>query len=156
MASAISERTGHGLGGMVLLSDMVDNSSGRNGRPPSGVGTAPIRRGPQSIRASTCQIVGRNAPPTAFQLRAALRAPGSGSPSNHAENELSTVSRGTTPSPACPYYGIADERVHALVGYGHHGTADRIQDFRCQACGTKVSAARHRARPPEDATPAGG
>ena len=46
------------------------------------------------------------------------------------------------PSPACPYYGIADERVHALVGYGHHGATDRIQDFRCQACGTKVSA-RH-------------
>jgi IS1 family transposase/transposase-like protein len=46
------------------------------------------------------------------------------------------------PSPACPYYGIVDERVHALVGYGHHGTSDRIQDFRCQACGTKVSARR--------------
>jgi len=46
------------------------------------------------------------------------------------------------PSPACPYYGIADERVHALVGYGHHGTSERIQDFRCQACGTKVSARR--------------
>jgi transposase-like protein/IS1 family transposase len=46
------------------------------------------------------------------------------------------------PTPACPYYGIADERVHALVGYGHHGSSDRIQDFRCQACGTKVSARR--------------
>jgi len=46
------------------------------------------------------------------------------------------------PSPVCPYYGIADERIHALVGYGHHGTTDRIQDFRCQACGTKVSARR--------------
>ncbi len=44
------------------------------------------------------------------------------------------------PSRTCPYYGITDERVHALVGYGHHGATDRIQDFRCQACGTKVSA----------------
>src|SRR4051794_4368819 len=46
------------------------------------------------------------------------------------------------PSPGCPYYGITDGRVHALVGYGRHGAAARIQDFRCQACGTKVSARR--------------
>jgi transposase-like protein len=32
--------------------------------------------------------------------------------------------------------------MHALVGNGHHGTTDRIQDFACQACGTKVSARR--------------
>ena len=46
------------------------------------------------------------------------------------------------PSTHCPYHGITDSRVHALVGYGHHGATDRIQDFRCQACGTKVSARR--------------
>jgi IS1 family transposase/transposase-like protein len=46
------------------------------------------------------------------------------------------------PSTYCPYYGITDGRVHALVGYGHHGATDHIQDFRCQACGTKVSARR--------------
>jgi IS1 family transposase len=32
--------------------------------------------------------------------------------------------------------------VHALIGYGHHGRTDAIQDFLCQACGTKVSARR--------------
>jgi IS1 family transposase/transposase-like protein len=46
------------------------------------------------------------------------------------------------PSPACPYHGITDERVHALIGYGYHGATDRIQDLRCQACGTKVSVRR--------------
>src|SRR6478735_11028837 len=46
------------------------------------------------------------------------------------------------PSAHCPYYGITDGRVHALVGYGQHGATDRIQDFRCQACGTKASARR--------------
>jgi transposase-like protein len=46
------------------------------------------------------------------------------------------------PSARCPYSGITDSRVHALVGYGHRGTTDRIQGFRCQACGTKVSARR--------------
>ena len=45
------------------------------------------------------------------------------------------------PNPACAYHGITDAAVHALVGCGHHG-AERIQDFRCQACGTKVSARR--------------
>jgi IS1 family transposase/transposase-like protein len=44
--------------------------------------------------------------------------------------------------PTCPYRGITDAAVHALIGYGHHGTTDRIQDFLCQACGTKVSARR--------------
>jgi len=42
----------------------------------------------------------------------------------------------------CDYYGITDSRVHALVGYGHHGKADRIQDLVCQACRTKVSERR--------------
>ena len=46
------------------------------------------------------------------------------------------------PAACCPYYGVTDSRVHALVGYGHHGATDRIRDFRCQACGTKVSARR--------------
>ena len=56
------------------------------------------------------------------------------------------------PNPACRYYGITDAAVHALVGCGHH-CAEHIQDFRCQACGTKVSARRDTAstgsrRPP--------
>lgn len=46
------------------------------------------------------------------------------------------------PSPTCLYRGIIDAQIHALVGDGHHGTTDRIQHFRCQACGTKVSARR--------------
>jgi IS1 family transposase/transposase-like protein len=46
------------------------------------------------------------------------------------------------PNPRCPYYGVTDAQIHALVGNGHHGTTDRIQDFVCQACGTKVSARR--------------
>jgi transposase-like protein len=46
------------------------------------------------------------------------------------------------PEPTCPYRGITNAAVHALIGYGHHGTTDRIQDFLCQACGTKVSARR--------------
>lgn len=34
-------------------------------------------------------------------------------------------------NPGCDYYGITDARVHALVGYGHHGKKDRIQDLFC-------------------------
>jgi IS1 family transposase len=43
------------------------------------------------------------------------------------------------PTPACPYFGISDERVHALIAYGCHGTRERIPDLCCQACGTKFS-----------------
>ncbi len=42
----------------------------------------------------------------------------------------------------CPYFGITDARVHALVGDGKHGHAERIQTFRCQACHTTFSARR--------------
>jgi hypothetical protein len=42
----------------------------------------------------------------------------------------------------CPYSGISDAHVHALVGDGKHGPASRIQTFRCQACRTTFSARR--------------
>jgi hypothetical protein len=40
------------------------------------------------------------------------------------------------------YYRIADPHIHALVGDGSHGRRERIQTFRCQACGTTFSARR--------------
>lgn len=47
------------------------------------------------------------------------------------------------PNPNCLYEGIPDPEVHALVGYGRHGQQERIQDFRCQACGTKFTVRRN-------------
>lgn len=47
------------------------------------------------------------------------------------------------PNPKCDYREITDPAVHALVGYGHHGRLDPIQDFYCQACHRKFSARRH-------------
>jgi transposase-like protein/IS1 family transposase len=47
------------------------------------------------------------------------------------------------PNHKCPYFGITDTRVHALVGDGTHGRAEQIQTFRCQACLTTFSARRH-------------
>jgi IS1 family transposase/transposase-like protein len=47
------------------------------------------------------------------------------------------------PNKACEYYGIADEQVHALVGYGTHGKQEAIQDFKCQACGKKFTVRRN-------------
>src|SRR5213078_4827772 len=43
---------------------------------------------------------------------------------------------------ACAYYRITDAQIHALVGDGAHGKAERIQTFRCQACRTTFSARR--------------
>src|SRR5262249_14156561 len=42
------------------------------------------------------------------------------------------------PNQQCPYFGITDAQIHALVGDGTHGQAERIQTFRCQACRNHV------------------
>ncbi len=47
------------------------------------------------------------------------------------------------PNHQCPYFGITDAHMHALVGDGKHGQTERIQTFRCQACHTTFSAQRH-------------
>ncbi len=46
------------------------------------------------------------------------------------------------PNHACVYHGITDAQVHALVGDGMHGKHERIQTFRCQACGTTFTSRR--------------
>jgi transposase-like protein len=47
------------------------------------------------------------------------------------------------PNPQCPYYGIIDVHIHALVSDGKHGYAERIQTFRCQACRTTFTSRRN-------------
>jgi IS1 family transposase len=47
------------------------------------------------------------------------------------------------PNEQCSYFGITDPDIHALVGDGKHGQAERIQTFRCQACRTTFTARRH-------------
>jgi len=47
------------------------------------------------------------------------------------------------PNPQCRYFGNTDAQIHALVGDGKHGHAERIQTFRCQACRTTFNARRH-------------
>jgi transposase-like protein len=47
------------------------------------------------------------------------------------------------PNPQCPYYGITDAHIHALVGDGKHGQAERIQTFRGPACHTTFTARCH-------------
>jgi hypothetical protein len=44
------------------------------------------------------------------------------------------------PNKSCEYYGITEEAIHAMVGYGAHGTNEVIQDLKCQACGKKFTA----------------
>ncbi len=43
------------------------------------------------------------------------------------------------PNTTCEYYGITDESIHALVGYGRHGKQEEIQDLKCQACQKKFT-----------------
>jgi IS1 family transposase len=47
------------------------------------------------------------------------------------------------PNRKCLYFGITDAHIHALVGDGKHGQAERIQTFRCQACRTTFTSRRH-------------
>jgi transposase-like protein len=47
------------------------------------------------------------------------------------------------PHHQCPYFGITDASIHALVGDGKHGHGERIQTFRCQACQTTFTARYH-------------
>jgi transposase-like protein len=46
------------------------------------------------------------------------------------------------PHPDCDYVRITDAAVHALIGYGHHGRHEPIQDFFCKACERKFTARR--------------
>jgi IS1 family transposase/transposase-like protein len=47
------------------------------------------------------------------------------------------------PNRKCPYFAITDAHIHALVGDGKHGRAERIQTFRCQACRTTFTSRRN-------------
>ena len=47
------------------------------------------------------------------------------------------------PNHLCPYAGITDADIHALVGDGKHGHAERIQTFRGPACRTTFRARRY-------------
>ena len=46
------------------------------------------------------------------------------------------------PNHLCPYFRITDAQIHALVGDGKHGQAERIQTFRGPACHTTFTARR--------------
>jgi IS1 family transposase len=46
------------------------------------------------------------------------------------------------PNPMCLYFGNTDDQIHALVGDGKHGQAERIQTFRCHACRTTFTSRR--------------
>ncbi len=47
------------------------------------------------------------------------------------------------PNHLCPYFGVTDAQIHALVGDGKHGQAERIQTFRGPACHTTFTSRRH-------------
>ncbi len=46
------------------------------------------------------------------------------------------------PNPDCLYFQVTDASLHALVGYGHHGRIEPIQDLYCLACHRKFTARR--------------
>jgi IS1 family transposase/transposase-like protein len=47
------------------------------------------------------------------------------------------------PNRNCPYLGVTDAHLHALVGDGKHGRLERIQTFRGPACRTTFTSRRN-------------
>jgi hypothetical protein len=58
-------------------------------------------------------------------------------------NKIVKTERYFCPNQSIAYYGITEEDLHALVGFGKHGRHESIQDFKCQACGKKFTARRN-------------
>ena len=75
----------------------------------------------------------RREPPVSWQLRK-----GKGGP----KKKVNTAGYFCS-NESCEYYGIAEEAIHALVGYGTHGIYEEIQDFKCQACKNKFTIRRN-------------
>jgi len=57
--------------------------------------------------------------------------------------EPRTIRAYPCPNPQCPYSGITDAQIHALVGDGKHGQTERIQTFRGPACHTTFTSRRN-------------
>lgn len=47
------------------------------------------------------------------------------------------------PNIECKNYGISEESIHALVGYGCHGKYEPIRDLKGQACQKKFAARKN-------------
>jgi hypothetical protein len=103
LANAVQNASGGEIPGVLPL-DMVDNSSGLLERAPGRAGPAParvsrtlIQRGHALILVTTRLIVGHCAGFAVASPVAIPRPRNCGFPSPHAEGELSTMSRGSTP-----------------------------------------------------------
>jgi IS1 family transposase len=113
-------------------------------RPSSSPGGAKCSRFPRRLKSRspddcpTCRLA---SPPSSGGEPAPVR------PWREVKSRRGAPKRIDTQGYACPnsqclYFGITDAHIHALVGDGKHGRAERIQTFRCQACHATFSARR--------------
>jgi len=47
------------------------------------------------------------------------------------------------PNPNCEYFGVTDQRIHALVGDGKRGIRKHIQYWKCQGCNKRFTSRLH-------------
>jgi IS1 family transposase/transposase-like protein len=114
-------------------------SSSRGGAKRSRLHRLRHRPAAQTI---ALPVVSPPLPPRAQSQRLCRCVPG---PRSKAAEEHATrvnTAGFACPNRSCPYCGITDDQIHALVGDGKHGRAERIQTFRGPACHTTFSA-RH-------------
>jgi len=125
---------------LVLLAELIRCDH-------SATASTTARRGPRPLRPPT--------PDDCLRCRDAAAAPPAATPrsvvpyaqrkSRQGRKKTIDTHGQACPNPDCDYHRITDSAIHALVGYGHHGQHDPIQDFYCQACHHKFSARRHTA-----------
>lgn len=65
--------------------------------------------------------------------------PWSGQKSRRGRPKASNSQGFACPNKRCPYYGITEAQIHALVSNGWRGQRERIRQWRCQACGCRFS-----------------
>ncbi len=132
------------FGLLVELAPFRDDSA-----PPK----AP-RHGPRPLRPRTPDDCPRCGPAAATPAPAVVQAliPYTQLKSSRGRKKSINTAGFACPHPSCRYFNNTDPTVHpatlrfgdysALVGYGHHGRHDPIQDFFCQACQRKFTARR--------------
>ena len=117
--------------------------------PPSplAAGRTPLRRRLRPRTPAACPIC-RQEQPSPASARPTRPA---GRPWREVRSPRGAPKRIDTEGLACPKRtgqsaGVSDARVPALVGAGTRGKAERIQRFRCQACGATGSGRRNTPR----------
>jgi hypothetical protein len=113
-------------------------------RPSSSQDGAKCSRSPRLLKPRSpddCPACRLASPPSSAAVPVPVRPWREGKSRRGAPKRIHTESF-ACPNPQCADFRITEAHIHALVGDGKYGRAERIQTVRCQACHTTFSARR--------------